>query len=179
MKNTMIQLLPLLALLLAGCEKKSVEAPAGASSGGADPALEALFLAAAPGDAQAIHLARGSAKPGDELVLSGRVMGADEPFVAGRAAFVLGDPTKLTACSDRPGDECPTPWDNCCDTPEAKREGTATIQVLGPDGRVLKAGLEGVHGLAKLSRVVVKGKVADGSGPDALVVNATGIHVVP
>jgi hypothetical protein len=51
--------------------------------------------------------------------------------------------------------------------------------VLGPDGRVLKAGLEGSHGLGKLSYVVVKGKVAEGSGPAALLVNATGIHVVP
>ena len=170
----MTLLLPAAALLLAGCEKQPPAAAAGP-----EPALEAVFLAAAPAAAKPIHLARTTAKPGDELVLSGRVMGAAEPFVAGRAAFLLGDPARLTPCNERPGDQCPTPWDTCCDTPEAKREGTATIQVLGADGRVLAAGIEGVRGLRKLSRVVVKGTVAEGSGPQALVINATGIHVAP
>ncbi len=165
------------ALLLAGCDKQAPAAGAGAA--GPPPELAAVFLAAPPPGPAAIHAVRAAARPGDELVVAGRVMGAAEPFVAGRAAFLLGDPARLTPCNERPGDQCPTPWDTCCDTPEAKREGTATIQVLGPDGRVLAAGIEGVRGLRKLSRVVVKGTVAEGSGPQALVINATGIHVAP
>jgi hypothetical protein len=168
---------PLCALLLAGCgDPESAAAP---GSGGAPDtsSLDAVFVAEAPAGARAIHLARADAKPGDELVLSGLVMGAAEPFVAGRAAFVLGDPEKLTPCNQRPGDGCETPWDVCCESREDKTAGTAAIQVLGADGRVLKSGIEGVGGLGKLSKVVVKGTVAEASSADALVVNATAIHV--
>lgn len=143
----------------------------------AEAAVTKVFSATAPVNPATIHEARKTAKPGDEIVLSGRVMGSQQPFVAGRAAFILGDPALLTACNERPGDECKTPWDNCCDTPEAKRGGTATVQVLGSDGRVAEGTLEGVGGLAKLSKVIVVGKVAPGSGPESLVINATVIHV--
>jgi hypothetical protein len=169
----------LLALVSCGEKKPSAASSPDAAAAAADPALAAVFTATAPAGPRAIHEARAAAKPGDEIVLSGRVMGADNPFVAGRAAFVLGDPALLTTCNERPGDECPSPWDTCCDTPEAKRDGTATIQVLGADGRVAKGTLEGVCGLAKLARVVVAGKVAPGSGAESLVVNATAIHVLP
>ena len=40
-----------------------------------------------------------------------------------------------------------------------------------------ETGLEGVGGLEKLSSVVVKGTVAEGSSADALIINATAIHV--
>jgi len=83
----------------------------------------------------------------------------------------------LTPCNEIPGDECETPWDCCCDSKEDKKAGIATIQIAGPDGRVLKEGIEGVGGLAKLATVTVTGKVAEGSSADSLVVNATAIHV--
>lgn len=172
-----IHLAPLCALLLAGCnDTKSADPGTGAAP--ATSVLDAVFVDAAPTGARAIHLARTGAKPGDELVLSGLVMGTIEPFVSGRAAFVLGDPEILTPCNQRPDDECETPWDVCCDSKEDKLIGTATVQVIGDDKRVLKTAIEGAGGLEKLSSVVVKGTVADGSGADALVLNATAIHVV-
>ena len=175
MKPVHLLMTGLLALVSCG-EKKTAEQ---ASPAAAEAAVTKVFTDTAPANPAAIHQARKTAKAGDEIVLSGRVMGNEHPFVAGRAAFLIGDPALLTACNDRPGDECKTPWDVCCDTPEAKRDGTATVQVLGPDGRVAKGTLEGVNGLAKLSKVVVAGKVAPGSGPESLVINATAIHVLP
>src|SRR5690606_22671624 len=127
------------------------------------------------GEAAAIHTARTSAKPGDEITISGKIMGSDSPFVSGRAAFILGDPELLTPCNEMPGDTCETPWDTCCDSPEKKKQGIATVQSAGADGRVLKENLEGTGGLAKLASVTVTGKVAEGSTADALVVNATAI----
>lgn len=163
-------------LALAACGEKKTT---GQAAPAADASLAKVFTTTAPANPATIHEARKAVKPGDEIVLSGRVMGNEQPFVAGRAAFILGDPALLTACNERPGDECKTPWDNCCDTAEAKRDGTATVQVLGADGRVAKGTLEGVGGLAKLSKVVVAGKVAPGSSPESLVINATAIHVLP
>jgi hypothetical protein len=104
-------------------------------------------------------------------------MGSSKPFVEGRAAFILGDPELLTPCNEIPGDSCETPWDCCCDTKEDKKAGIATIQITGPDGRVLKDNLEGVGGLAKLATVIVTGKVAEGSSAESLVLNATAVQV--
>ncbi len=162
--------------LLASCQEKT--GPAAKHTPAAPSAGLSEVLAAAPsGEAQAIRAVRATARPGDEITLSGRIMGNAKPFVEGRAVFILGDPGVLTPCNERPGDSCETPWDVCCDTSEDKKAGTATIQIAGADGRILKEGLEGVGGLEKLASVIVTGEVAEGSSADLLVVNATAIRV--
>jgi hypothetical protein len=164
------------ACLLASCQEKSTSAAPKASP---DPSAElSKVLATAPaGEAKAIHVARTTAKPGDEVTLSGRIMGSKKPFVEGRAAFIVGDPEVLTPCNEMPGDNCETPWDACCDSAEEKKTGIATIQITGTDGKVLAEGVEGVGGLKNLATVVVSGKVAPGSSADALIVNATALQV--
>jgi hypothetical protein len=166
------------AIFLASCEKKetSVTAPAASTP---SAALSAVLATAPTGEPKSIHLIRSSAKPGDEITISGKIMGNEKPFVEGRAAFILGDPEVLTACNETPDDKCTTPWDACCDSPEDKKRGMMTIQILGPDGRVLKESLEGVGGLNPLSSLTVSGKVAEGSSPDLLILNALAIHVTP
>lgn len=171
--TTCLCIVPL--IFLAACEEKSVDTfatPVAETSA----ALSAVFATPPMGEPQAIHLVRTSAKAGDKITLSGRIMGHAQPFVEGRAAFILGDPAVLTACSDTPGDNCDTPWDTCCDSPEDKMRGIATIQIVGDDGRVLKESLEGAGGLEKLATVTVTGTVADGSSPDLLIVNALAIR---
>jgi hypothetical protein len=143
----------------------------------ASDSVDAFFVDAAPADPQPIHLVRTTAKPGEEVTVSGRIMGRMNLFVEGRSAFILGDPAKLTPCNEIPGDECGTPWDTCCDSKEAKLEGTATIQITGADGRVLKQSLKGVHGLTELSTVTVTGTLDPASTPEAMIVNALKIHV--
>lgn len=144
-----------------------------------DAALDGWFAATPAPDAMPIHLVRRQASAGEPVTISGRVMGRLHPFVDGRAAFVIGDPELLTPCDEKPGDNCPTPWDTCCDTAEAKREGTATIQIIGDDGRVLPASLRGVHGLVELSTVTINGMIAEASDGDSLIINASSIHVHP
>jgi len=165
----------LLLLLLASCDSR--DAPT--STSGAGDIFDPFFTTVEPPGAMVIHVAREAARPGQEITLKGRVMGRLRPFVEGRAAFVLGDDTLLTPCNERPDDSCETPWDVCCDTSENKRKGTASIQVIGEDGRVFNQSLRGVNGLVELSRITVRGTVADGSDLDALIINAAAIHVHP
>lgn len=139
--------------------------------------LKKVFSSAPAGEPVAIHKARTTAKPGDTITLTGRVMGNIKPFVEGRSIFVLGDTETLKACSDNPDDACETPWDTCCDDPDAIKQGTATIQVVDAKGKVLKEGIENIKGLQKLSYVVVSGKVAPGSSADLLLLNAEAIKV--
>lgn len=148
-----------------------------ATAANTSEALVKVFSSAPSGEPTSIHTARTSAKAGDALTLKGRVMGNLKPFVDGRAAFILGDPEKLTPCNANPGDSCETPWDACCDTAEDIKVGTATIQVVDQRGRVLKESIENVNGLKKLSTITVSGTVAPGSNPDLLILNATSIQV--
>lgn len=163
------------AALLASCGKKeeSVTSPTVSAP---SAALSAVLAASPAGEPKVIHLIRTTAKPGDEITISGKIMGNEKPFVEGRAAFILGDPEVLTACNEDPADKCSTPWDACCDSPEDKKRGIATIQIVGADGRVLKEPVEGVGGLTNLATVTVTGKVAEGSSVDALIINAQAIR---
>lgn len=166
------------ALFLVSCGKKeaSVTATTENTSKAQSPALSAVLAALPAGEPAAIHLIRTTAKPGDEITVSGKIMGNANPFVEGRAAFILGDPEVLTACNEKPGDECETPWDTCCDSPEDKKRGTATIQIVDAEGRVLKEQIEGVAGIEKLAHVTVTGIVAEGSSPDLLIITAKAIR---
>lgn len=162
---------------LAACREQAAESAAVPAPATETPAaLSAVFSAEPAGEPAAIAAIRATAKPGDTITLQGLIMGSRRPFVDGRAAFLLGDPDVLTPCNEKPGDDCETPWDVCCDSPEDKKRGTATIQIVDADGRVLRDSLEGIGGLVPLARVTVSGTVAEGSNADLLLVNATAIR---
>lgn len=163
---------------LSACEKQQGTSAAPASSTSASAALPGtLFLASAPAEAMGVKAAKAGAKPGDKVVLVGRVGGSKEPFVPGRAVFTVVD-TAVKSCADNPEDTCTTPWDYCCESRDEITANAATVQVTGADGQPLKAGLEGVHGLKGLSVVTVVGTVAQAEGPN-LLVRAEGIHIAP
>lgn len=166
-------LLAIAAIALTSCGKKETsvaDAPPAA-------AFDSFFTDQPIPNPQAIHIARTTAKPGDEIILQGLIMGREKVFVDGRASFLLGDREKLTPCNEKSADTCPTPWDVCCDTKEAKREGIASIQIVDADGRVLTGGLKGIQGLKELSALTVHGTVDQSTTTENLVVNAKQIHI--
>ena len=161
--------------LLAGCGANP-ESPAPAAN-----LVPKAFTTTPPeGTPVPIPQLRAEAKPGDSVVLAAKVMGVKDPFVEGLGVFVVGDEATLTSCDLMDEDDtCPTPWDACCDAPEARVAGTATIQLLDEQGNLLDQGLKGVGGLQELSRVLVAGTVASQAAPESLVINAQTIYVVP
>lgn len=174
MKKLLI-LMPVI-LLLSACGQ---EAPAPEVS----EIPSELFTLFQPIDASAvlspIPELRMNVSPGDEVVFMAKVMGSETPFVEGRALMVVGDEGTITSCDLMAEDDhCKTPWDACCDTRTAVLAGTATIQVLDAEGKVLRHGFRGVEGLKELSRVRVRGIVAPMSNEKALIVNATAIEVL-
>lgn len=176
MKTKTILAIAISAAIATSCENKNSTSTATEKS--PDPALGKFFTDVEISGTEPISSIRGKVSPGDEISLSGRVMGRREVFVDGRASFLIGDPTILTPCSEMGDDDhCPTPWDACCDTKENLRKGVASIQIVGEDGRVLKGIIQGTKGLKELSTVSVNGTVAPQSTPDSLIVNATSIHV--
>src|SRR5262245_35599836 len=103
--------LPTIALslaLLSGCSQSN---PPDAKVTAADGAK--YLLAEEPAGARPVQELRQAAKDGDEVVIVGRIGGSKEPWIEGRAGFLIVDPS-FTPCNEKAGEDCPTPWDYCC-----------------------------------------------------------------
>ena len=80
---------------------------------------ESLYLASSsyvltsdPGGAISVIQARERADDGAEVVVIGRIGGSEVPWVRGRAAFSIVDPS-IRSCDDIGSHECLKPWDFC------------------------------------------------------------------
>lgn len=160
------------AVALGGCGKGD-----GAPAAGASLPAE-VFLASAPAEPSDIKAAKTSAKRGEPIVLRGRVGGSVNPFTPGRAVFTIVD-LSVPSCADNPADACKTPWDYCCEDRSLMTASLATVQIVGADGKPLRVEANGARGLAPLSEVFVVGEVAETDNQSTLVVNATGLYVIP
>ncbi|HYF37968.1 MAG TPA: hypothetical protein VD994_21880 [Prosthecobacter sp.] len=131
-----------------------------------------------PSGAVSVVKARQAAKPGEAIVVRGKIGGRAVPLMDKAAIAVLVDEKAVAACNENPADACKIPWDYCCERPEKLKAATATVQVRGENGKVLRAPLRGLGGLKELSTVIVSGTIDASSTKDSLVINATSIHVV-
>jgi hypothetical protein len=113
-------------------------------------------LSAEPEGARNVIAARESAQDDEEVVVLGRIGGGENPWVSGRAAFSIVDPS-LKACSDIPGDNCPVPWDYCCETDKLPTA-SALVTIVDENGDVVKADARPLLDAKELATVVVKGK---------------------
>src|SRR5690606_36460413 len=84
--------------------------------------------------------------------------GSRNPWVDGMAAFTLVD-RSLPACTDIPGDKCPTPWDYCCTTDKLPGA-TTLVKVVDDQGQVVTTGAQELLGVDELQTVVVRGKAS-------------------
>ena len=164
---------------IVGCDSGEAPPPTPPAQPTAESAAalpSSLFLAKAPEGAIELAAAKKSAKPGDEIVVRGRVAGQMEPLAPNRAILTLLDASVKT-CDQMPGDGCKTPWDACCEPRESLQASTATIQIVDAGGKPLKTTLRGANGIEPLKEVTVVGKVKDSGGADTLVIDATGLYV--
>ena len=133
-----------------------------------------LLLDAQPEGAQSVIQVRENANDRDAVVVLGRIGGRKNPWIEGRAAFSIVDPT-LKSCRETTGDSCPTPWDYCCETPQL-RTSTALVKIVDDDGNLVRSDARQLLGLKELETVVVKGQAQlDDAGN--LTVLADGVFV--
>jgi hypothetical protein len=116
---------------------------------------KAFLLEKAPRRAAEVIATRKDAKDQQEVVVVGRVGGRKSPWVKNAAAFSIVD-RSMKACSERPGDTCPTPWDFCCeaDLPKA----TMLVLIQDADGKLIKKDARELLGVKELDTVFVQGK---------------------
>ncbi|MEW6200239.1 MAG: hypothetical protein AB1601_16435 [Planctomycetota bacterium] len=164
-----------IAVAFSGCERAAAPTAQGAApAAGALPVD--LWLATEPAEAVSVRAVKLDAAAGREVAVRGRIGGRKDPFVTGSAVFLLVDKA-LPTCNEKYEDGCPTPWDYCCEAREDVLASSATVQVVGGDGRPLKVGLQGQHGLVPGAEVVVKGQVAAAEKDGTLVLTARGVYV--
>jgi len=70
------------------------------------------LLDSEPAGARGVIEVRAAAKDRDEVVVVGRIGGSANPWVEGRAAFSIVDPS-IKSCADCGSDDCEKPWDYC------------------------------------------------------------------
>lgn len=165
------------ALACAGCQEDPTETTGG--GGGTDStALKAIMSATPIADAQDIRQVQAGASKGDTVVVRGYIGGRKKPLAESLAVATLIDINVPLRCGVVAGDHCPTPWDYCCETRDSLLAATASVQVLGPDGRPVQATLAGVAGIQPFGQIVVRGVVRDVEAGNRLVLDAERIHVV-
>lgn len=165
--------LSILFAVVMGCDQSNPAAPAAASAALPD----GLFVKTAPPAAQEVGAAKASAQAGQSITIRGRVGGSAEPLAEHRAMLTLAD-LSMPTCDKIPGDQCKTPWDNCCEPSDEITAKSLTVQVAGSDGKPLKTTLNGAGGIAPGKEIVIVGKA---SRPTAgtVIIDAHQIYVSP
>ena len=126
----------------------------------------ALFAGDPAAEPVGVGAMKASAKPGDRVIVVGRVGGSKDPFLADRAMVTIVDPSVKLCGEDEPGDDhCATPWDFCCEPRENLRKMSIAVVANAAGGTVIPHTLLGQGGLKPGARVVVEGTVAT-VGPD-------------
>ena len=163
--NKLSLVLPFAFLALAACGETQKEDP---PKGPTIP--EKYWAAEAPSGASDIAAARKAAKDGAEMTVIGLV----QDFSKTQSQFFVAD-RALIPCNEREGDNCPTPWDYCCEDKPKLQAGLLTVELR--DGKkLIKSSLEGFHGFTHLKEAIVKGKAeVDSSGNVVLVAHA--LHI--
>lgn len=176
MSNTTLPRIAVLAALLMslGCKSQPAEPPGGARAPGGATLPASLSLSEAPAGAKPVSALKAQAAQGDEVVIRAYVGGRKEPLAGSSAVMTVVDASLHNACYAK-GHSCPTPWDYCCADRQELARHQASVQVLGPDGRVLRTSLS--ERLKPGDLVHVVGTVAPRPAKGLLVIHATGIHV--
>lgn len=173
MRTLMILCATVLIAVLTACSG-GADKPAAAPKveAAAEPLPAAIFVEQKPAGEMPLAEAKKSAKVGETIVLRGLVRGVTTAFIPNRAIVQLAD-ASVPKCPMNPE----RPWDLHCETPESMAKNTATVQIAGADGKVIKHGLQGVNGLEHMVPVVVKGTVVSSDEKGNLLITATEIFV--
>lgn len=169
------------SVVLVGCTRttdpsspKGKETHPKVDSKAADEAKAKYLLASEPAGARNVIDVKKAAKDGDEVVVVGRIGGSVKPFT-GRAAFTIVD-VKFKPCNEVEGDNCETPWDYCCDSPDELAKGTVLIKLVDAAGKTLSDDAKQLLDVKELQTVVVKGQ-ARRDESNSISVVASGIFI--
>lgn len=158
---------------LIGCGPEASTQPSDTTSSSTIDGSKYLLTAEPEGAGDVIQV-REQAMDGEDILIVGRIGGSENPWIDGRAAFSIVDGS-LKACSDIEGDNCPIPWDYCCETSKLPTA-SALVKIVDENGDLVKANANELLDVKELSTVVVQGK-AERDDVGNLTVLASGVFV--
>jgi hypothetical protein len=132
------------------------------------------LLADEPDGAIGVIEARESGADGQPIVIVGRIGGAPNPWIDGRAAFVLLDASKTVVADGAECCEGEICMDDCCAADRAAC--TTLVKVVDDGGKVLAVDARQLLDVASDELVVVRGKVSKDTEGN-FVVLADSVHV--
>lgn len=109
-----------------------------------------------PKNSQQVNAIREKAKDGEDVFVTGRIGGRENPWIKDTAAFSIVD-TSRKSCDQNPGESCPTPWDYCCEADIAKS--TLVVKFADESGKLVRKDARELLGVKELQTVVIQGKV--------------------
>lgn len=150
--------LVVIALFQSGCG----HAP-GSSSATAVVDGSRFLLNEEPDGAVPVITARETAEDGSPLVLMGRVGGAANPWIEGRAAFMLIDPSVMVVAAGTDSTAGEVCMDDCCATDRAAC--TTLVKIVDDNGELVPVDARKLIGLKESDLVIVQGTAKkDNSG---------------
>jgi hypothetical protein len=157
-----------IALLVSvGCDKPS-EVSATSTLQCSTVGTSNFLLSTEPSGAKGVIDLRMESKDKDDVVMIGRIGGADQPWVEGRAAFVVIDPS-VGLCEEAGNGVCA-----CCQ--DKVGDATALVKVVDNNGQLLKGDARDLFNVKGNELVVVSG-VAKRDDAGNLTILANGVYV--
>src|SRR5262245_57940627 len=135
----------LLAALVTGCAREPGPSGQPAPQGGVRLDRSKYLLAEQPAEAKGGLAVRKEAKDGEEVVVVGKIGGDRKPWIKGRAAFLIVDPS-VEPCKD-----CPDAW---CGV---DREAVTLVKLVDEQGQTLGQDARELFGLQEFQTVYVRG----------------------
>lgn len=168
--------MPLLAFSFSSCREDGRSADLPKSSEERDAAtdpFDGLFQPIS-GKEEAVDIAAARLKkPGERILVRGRILGAERLFEKEQAMFLMADPVYVT-----PDENSPHSF-RASGVPSAvKRRHMLSVQVLDGEGKLASGSLQGRHGLKEMSFVVVSGIMNAETTASSPVIDAYAIEIV-
>lgn len=113
-------------LLFAGCSAEEPKQPAAPKT---NDAAARLVLQSDPGDAIGVVEAKENGQA-DGVIVEGRV----HDMVKGFAVVKIMD-TELKYCGEVHAEDCETPWDYCCDSPDRRKDNSLLVEFRDAAGK--------------------------------------------
>jgi len=110
-----------------------------------------------PDGAIGVIEARQSSKDGEPIVLVGRVGGATNPWIEGRAAFTMLDASKSVVATGKEASGNEICMGDCC--AQERAACTALVTVVDVNGQVLPVDSRQLFRIAENDMLLVRGKV--------------------
>jgi hypothetical protein len=152
-------------LLALGCGQSATEPPASVA------APSKFQLASEPEGALEVLDAKDQAKDGEPVVVVGRVGGGVNPWVDGRAAFLMIDTRVRPSCDEEA--HCTS---DCAGCAKEMLEASTMVKFLGHDGKVLPVDARKLLGVEEQATIIVQG-VTSRDKTGNLSIAAEGIFV--